>query len=259
MIHCISMAMEWLQIPAITYPIAAFMGLCFGSFISALSYRLPRSLPWATARSKCTQCDTVLKARDLIPLFSFLISRANCRYCSAPISWRYPMLELLTASCFVALLWLHGPSLHMVMLAGLTVCVIALILTDLEHFLIPDELQIAMAVLAVADIFYADKSWQEHVTAALVAGGLAWGLRVGFRWLRKKEGLGFGDVKLFAVAGLWLGLQPFVLFMMLAGVLGILFALIWRMSGRGEYFPFGPALAVALLICAAYPYELQFA
>lgn len=240
--------------PWLLYAIVGFLGLCFGSLISLLSYRLPRDLPVGMERSRCPHCNTALKSRDLIPLLSFLFARAKCRYCAVPLSWRYPAIELLTGAAFIFTLWLHGPTIHAALLMGLAVCVITLIVTDLEHYIISDEVQIAIGTLAVADIFVTAKDWQSHLIAALLAGGLALGLRVGFRALRKKEGLGLGDVKLFAVAGLWLGLDALPVFILMSGLIGIVSALIWRLLGRGEYFPFGPALAMALWIGSAIPY-----
>lgn len=234
------------------YFVTGFLGLCFGSLISLLSYRLPRDLPVGAQRSKCPHCHTTLKARDLIPLLSFLVSCARCRYCKTALSWRYPAIELLTAAAFLFVVWLHGPALHTVCLLGLTVSVITLIVTDLEQYIIPDEMQWAMAVFAIADFFFTDKAWQDHLIAAASAGALAMALRVGFRKLRKKEGLGLGDVKLFTVAGLWLSIALLPLFFLASGLIGIATALLWRAMGRGQYFPFGPALAVALWFCAVF-------
>jgi prepilin signal peptidase PulO-like enzyme (type II secretory pathway) len=83
--------------------------------------------------------------------------------------------------------------------------------------------------------------------------GVLLALHYGYKWLRKKDGLGFGDVKFLAVAGLWLGVMPMVPFLFYAGVLGIITGLVWRALGLGPVFPFGPSLAVALFICVAYP------
>ena len=93
-----------------------------------------------------------------------------------------------------------------------------------------------------------------QVVGGLVAGltlGLA--LHYGYRHLRKMEGLGFGDVKFLAVAGLWLGLQSIVPFLFFSGLLGVGTGMLWRLLGRGAVFPFGPALAVAMFLCVAYP------
>jgi prepilin signal peptidase PulO-like enzyme (type II secretory pathway) len=85
--------------------------------------------------------------------------------------------------------------------------------------------------------------------------GMALGLLLhhGYRFLRKREGLGYGDVKFFSVAGLWLTPFPMVIFLFLAGVFGVVFGLLWRVLGKGEYFPFGPALAVSLAVCVLWP------
>lgn len=245
--------LEILQNHWMAWPIVGFVGLCFGSLISLLSYRLPLDLPVMATRSRCPHCQTALKPRDLIPILSFIMAQGVCRYCKTKLSARYLLSELVTAATFLGLYAMWGLSLEWVCLCLLAVGVITLTITDLEHYLIPDELQLLMLGAGVWWIFLRSASFDNHLMAA--ASGILTGaaLVYGFRWLRHKEGLGWGDVKLMGVAGLWLGLEPMVPFFFYAGVLGIVLAMLWRALGRGEYFPFGPALALSMLMGVVFP------
>ncbi len=237
----------------IIWPIIGFVGLCFGSLISLLSYRLPLDLPVVAAHSRCPHCSTTLKARDLIPLLSFMMARGTCRHCKVKLSVRYMISEVMTAAVFVALFAMYGLSAQWVCLCLLAVSIITLIITDLEHYLIPDELQILMLGAGVWWIFLTHKPFDAHLIAAFSGAATGAALVYGFRFLRHKDGLGWGDVKLMGVAGLWLGLEPMVPFFFYAGVLGIVLAMLWRALGRGEYFPFGPALAISMAVGVLFP------
>lgn len=235
------------------WPVLAFLGACFGSFISLLSYRIPHDLPWIATRSQCPRCKTALGWRDLMPVLSYLLAGRRCRHCAAPMSPRYVLIELTTAAAFTGLYALKGPGWEFVILAGLAVCVIALIVTDLEHYMIPDAVQAAMAALGMAYVFQQGEALDARLLHAALAFGIGLALHYGYYWLKGRHGLGFGDVKLLGVAGLWLDLHALPVFLFLSGVIGILSALLWRLAGRGASFPFGPALAAALLLMVLHP------
>jgi prepilin signal peptidase PulO-like enzyme (type II secretory pathway) len=132
-----------------------------------------------------------------------------------------------------------------------------LIAADFEHYLIPDEVHWALLPLGAAHRFLAGAGLAEMTAGLLLGLGLGLSLRYGYSALRKKEGLGWGDVKFLAVAGLWLGLEPFVPFLFFSGLFGVATGLLWRRLGRGKLFPFGPSLALALFLCVVYPEASQ--
>ncbi len=233
--------------------IAFMVGTSFGSFVSLASYRLPRSLDVVRKPSMCPSCGATLRARDLVPLFSWLLAGGKCRHCGEGISPRYPLIELLLGLAFLLFYMQYGLTLEAVMLALLVTTLLLLIVADAETGLLPDEAQIALLLLGIGYHYMLETEYViplYGLAAGLVVG---LGLRYGYRILKKRDGLGLGDVKFFAIAGLWLGITGLVPFFMLSGILGIATALLWRLLGRGEIFPFGPALAVSLGLCVIFP------
>ncbi len=233
----------------------ALLGACIGSFISLISHRLPLDEPVVRTRSRCPHCLHVLSVRDLLPIFSWVLARGRCRYCSVRVSMRYPLIELSCALGASLLVWWFGLSLATAALVGMWWAAVALIATDLEHYIILDEVQIALALLAL--LYHYARGGDMVACAQAGAVGIAIGciLKYGFLWATHKDGLGLGDVKFLGVAGLWLASSAsFVPFLFISGVLGIASAALWRLLGRGEVFPFGPALMLSLVLCTYYPY-----
>jgi leader peptidase (prepilin peptidase)/N-methyltransferase len=133
------------------------------------------------------------------------------------------------------------------------VALLVMIVADLEQYIIPDEVHYTLIPLGFAYHYVIGTAWSDVAGGFLIGGGIGLLLHYGYRILRKKDGLGFGDVKFLAVAGLWLGMLPIVPFLFFSGLLGVVFGLAWRALGKGPIFPFGPALAVSLFLCVAFP------
>lgn len=233
--------------------VAAIIGAVFGSFLTMFTYRYPREMPLALPRSRCGACEHVLGVRDLFPIFSWAFSGGKCRYCRASVSIRYPLIELVCAAGFVGIIWLYGLSVLALPVLVLYLGVVALIVTDLEHWIIPDPVHL---FLIPAGLFYGYALGDIMPHLVGMGAGLLIGLTLhyGYKWLRKRDGLGLGDVKFLATAGAWLGLVGMVPFLFFSGLLGIGFALLWRQfSAEKTYFPFGPALAITLLLSVLFP------
>lgn len=230
-----------------------FIGLCFGSFVTLASWRLPRGENVVHISSRCTSCGNTLAARDLLPVGSWLLARGKCRFCKAGVHWRYPAIELVTGAVFALIYWQYGLTLSALLLALFATALMVMIVADFEHYMIPDSIHWFLLPLGAFWHWQLGTPWQEPLSGLALGLVLALGLRYGYSILRKREMLGLGDVKFFAVAGLWLGVRPFVPFLFFAGFFGILTALVWRMMRRGEVFPFGPALAASLFLCVAFP------
>lgn len=227
-------------------------GLAFGSFVTCMSYRLPLEMDVVKKPSYCPSCNHVLGFRDLWPLFSWLFSGGKCRHCKVPVSIRYPLTEIATAFLFLLVYYQFGFSLPTVVLCLMVVALMVMIVVDLEHYIIPDSVHVVLIPLGLAYHYLVGSPWDEVAIGFGTMLALGLFLHYGYSAIRGRCMLGFGDVKFFAVAGLWLGIWPMVPFLFLSGVLGVVLGLIWRMLGRGEVFPFGPALALSLFICVVY-------
>ena len=238
--------------------LALGLGLVFGSFATMLAHRLAHGGNILGRRSACPSCEATLTARDLVPLLSWLAVGGRCRHCHAPIGWRYPATECVCALAFLGAWWTSGGlGLSFALLAGLAVALVAMSAVDLDQGWLPDPLQVVAAVLAPAWRLSAGQDVEgallDMALGAAVLGGAGLVVRWSFRLLRGREGFGLGDVKLLAVAGLWLGLGAAPMFLVLGGGGGALLALGWSAGGRGAEFPLGPALALALYLLLVVP------
>lgn len=242
---------------------ALALGLCLGSFSTALSYRLPRGISMiAKERSACNSCQAPLGFIDLVPLLSWLALRGRCRRCGAPIGWRYPLIELSTLGLcllfFFAFAGAAGAGAgSMTALYFLAATLVAMIDIDFQFKIIPDELNLAVlaigaglaAWLSFANPYAAADIWFHAVLGMLIFGLGSFFLRFAGEKALGREPLGLGDVKFFAAAGFWLGTDAMTaaLYIGLSGALGVVLALAWQ-KWRGEReFPFGPALLLAFV------------
>lgn len=232
---------------------AFVLGACVGSFVTMASWRMPRDEEIVFTPSHCTNCGYTLCARDLVPLLSWAVGRGRCRNCKAGVSARYPLIELAMGIAFLFTVFAFGVHLETLILLLLITELAILIVTDLEHTIIPDEIQIALFFTGIFWDIVHEADWEGVFISTAVGSGIGLLLHYGYKWLRKKDGLGWADVKFLGVAGIWLPLISFVPFLFIAGVVGTITGLLWRLSGRGAVFPFGPALAISLFINVLWP------
>ena len=220
-----------------------------GSFVGVVIDRLPESEGSTGPRSCCQHCGTVLTARDLVPIASWLATRGRCRHCGAWIGWFYPAVEVAALGIAVLSLtvdrgfdgWID---------AALGWWLLALGWIDWRHTILPDALTLPLIVigLAVAGVFEPERLWDPLLGAVLGYAGL-WVVAWAYRRLRGREGLGLGDAKLLAAAGAWVGVTglPSVLAGAAVAALSVAGGMI--LAGhrlkRHSALPFGPFLAVA--------------
>lgn len=235
-----------------------FVGLCFGSFITMASYRLPRDKSIIMPCSRCPKCDNALTGRDLVPVLSWLISHGKCRHCKNHISVRYPLIEIVTAAVFAFIYSQFGLGLEAIIIALFSVALLIMIFADLETKIIPDEIHIALLILGVIYHWQLATPLMNVIGCVIFAGGLGLVLHYGYYFIRKRHGLGFGDVKFLFVVGLWLASpHQFAAFIFYSGVLGVITGIIWQFISKDPRFPFGPSLAISLFILVVWPASSQ--
>lgn len=240
-----------------------FFGLIVGSFLNVVILRLPAG-ERLSGRSHCPHCKATLTALDLVPVVSFLFLRGRCRHCRAPISPRYPALELITGLLFALMAFLSGafvgtlPQLfELVLLCVVVSLAIVVFVIDLEHYLILDSIVLTVSLLLIlilAGIDIAAPGWSTGTSRLLSGlwGALAATLFLGLIWLVSKgKWMGLGDVKFMVPFGLALGFPESLVGVFLAFFLGSFVAiplLAFRVKTLKARLPFGTFLSVSMLL-----------
>lgn len=260
----------------ITYPLIAFLyGLIIGSFLNVCIYRLPRDLSVVKPRSFCPGCQKPIAWYDNIPLVSFLLLGRKCRHCGAPISFRYPFVELLTGVLFFVIVAGLGPTGTALKLCVLCALLVGLTFTDLDTLILPDEFTLGGTAAGIVFAWFVPVNdmvvglamsvagfrpgphWtslaESAVGAAVPSGLLALGGWL-FEKIRHKEGLGLGDVKMLAMVGAFLGLRAALLTLVVGSVLGSVIGLIYIYGTKKDAstyeLPFGAFLGFAGILVA---------
>ncbi len=258
--------------PLIDPAVAGAFGLLIGSFLNVVIYRLPKMLErqWAaecadlqgkpaeeappfnlaTPRSRCQTCGHSIRWYENIPVASYLALKGSCSACKAAISMRYPLVEMATGVLFAWCAWRWGISLTALAWCGFSATLVALTLIDWDTTLLPDDLTLPLlwagliaSALRITDVPLAHSVW------GAVAGYMSlWLVYQAFKLLTGKEGMGYGDFKLFAALGAWFGWQALVPIILMASVIGAVIGIGMKFASslrEGGYVPFGPFLALA--------------
>ena len=233
---------------AVTFILAGLCGLCVGSFLNVVIYRVPNKMSLISPPSHCPQCESRIKWYDNIPVVSYCILGGKCRVCKEHIPFRYTFVE-----CMNTLLWLMCAALFMdnllYMFLSMTVCsvCICVFFIDSEHLIIPDRFNLILLAAGVLSVFIdTEYDWISHLIGfgAAAAVFLLVGFAVGF--FKKREALGGGDVKFAACAGLILGWQKFILMMLIASISSCIWFMIKSRIESVEEAAFGPFLSAGL-------------
>ena len=233
-------------------------GLVFGSFLNVVIYRLPRGLNLAKPPSACPRCGARIRPYDNVPVLSYLWLGGKCRRCRVRISPVYPVVEALTAGAFVLAFFHHGRDWSWPFLATcLFACaLIALGFIDFFHQILPDEITLPGLVLALGYSFVReDLTFLQALLGAAVGAGFLLLVYLAYKGLRKKEGLGFGDVTMMLFIGAFVGWQKTLLTLILASFAGALVGVVLiavRKKGLQHALPFGTFLAPAAFIAALW-------
>ncbi|HKI61836.1 MAG TPA: prepilin peptidase [Mariprofundaceae bacterium] len=227
--------------------ICGLLGLIFGSFANVCVYRIPRHESVAFPGSHCPKCQHAIEWYDNIPVFSWLLLCGRCRHCSMPISWRYPLLELLMGTSWAALAWYFGPSAALLEALVLFFLLWVLSVIDIETGLLPNVLTFPGIALGLAFSWWLG-DWQDGLIGAVAGYGIFWLVARVFLLATGREGMGYGDFKLLAMLGAFMGWQalPFIIFAssLVGAVAGSVFLMLSKRGFRAE-IPYGPYLALA--------------
>ncbi len=260
--------------------LAGILGLLVGSFLNVVIYRLPKMMErqWAAEcaelagkvadsaekfnlmvpRSRCSSCGHVIAWYENIPVLSYLFLRGKCSVCGAKFGWRYPLVEAVTGALFFFCAWRWGLTATGLAWSGFTATLLALALIDWDTTLLPDDVTLP---LLWAGLIVAALAWNPAVPLmdalwGAVAGYLSlWLVYWAFKLVTGKEGMGYGDFKLFAALGAWFGWSALVPMILMASVIGALVGIALKFSSglrEGGYVPFGPFLAGAGLTAMVF-------
>jgi leader peptidase (prepilin peptidase)/N-methyltransferase len=258
--------------PTLLYGCAALLGLLIGSFINVVIYRLPIMLEriWqaqisesrselssetfnlAVPRSRCPTCSAQLSALENVPVLSYLALRGRCRHCKSAIPRRYLLVELGASLISVLIVMTFGYTLSALAYLIFSWCLLTLSLIDLDHYLLPDDITLPLLwlglLVSATGLGLPDVSLSDSVVGAAAGYLSLWSLFWAFLFATGKEGLGYGDFKLLAALGAWLGWQALLPILLLSSLTGAVIGLALIAFGgreRGAPLPFGPFLAVA--------------
>lgn len=256
----------------IVYGVFVFLfSACIASFMNVVIYRLPNKMSLFTPASHCPKCNHLIKWYDNIPLLSFIILRGKCRYCKEPISPRYFIVELLGGVVSTLIYIKFGLCANAIFGILLFLCLIPIAFIDIEHMEISDAMIITLLIIGIVGIFLNNLDYGSHLISVdwkskLIAIGAVIvfsAFVIGLELLIKVDFLGIGDLKLFLVAGLFLGWQQLLLMLVFASISGSIFGivkmLVEAVKNRDQEkpdfkhmeskpFPFGPFIAISTIV-----------
>lgn len=259
--------------PILFSAVVGLIGLLVGSFLNVVIYRLPvmMQLSWrkdcqdylglasepqaeepfnlVLPLSRCPGCNTPIKPYQNIPVISYIFLRGKCANCNNPISLRYPIIEAFTALTSVIIAWHFGFTPQTGFALLLTWSLIALSFIDIDHHLLPDSITLPLLWLGLfLSMFGLFADSHASIIGAIAGYLVLWGVFHLFKLLTGKEGMGYGDFKLLALFGAWLGWQSLPIIILLSSLVGAVIGIamiIFFRHGRNTPIPFGPYLAAA--------------
>jgi leader peptidase (prepilin peptidase) / N-methyltransferase len=248
------------------------LGLLVGSFLNVVIYRLPKMMDkqWAAEvaefkgdtppekttfnlmlpRSSCTKCSHQIQWYENIPVLSYLFLQGKCSACKTPISLRYPMIELLIGALFFYCIWRWGLTPTGMAWCGFSATLLALSMIDWDTTLLPDDMTLPLlwAGLLLAALNVTKVSLESATWGGAIGYFSLWLIYWIFKLITGKEGMGYGDFKLFAALGAWFGWQALIPIILMASVVGAAVGIALKFSSNlraGGYIPFGPFLGLA--------------
>lgn len=261
----------FIENPTALYLAVGLFSLCIGSFLNVVIFRTPKmmeqewhqecqmllnpeqpiidqsKLTLSQPASTCPKCDSAIRWYQNIPVISWLALRGKCGTCQNPISIRYPFIELLTMLCSLVVVAVFGPTLKMLFGLVLTWVLITLTFIDFDTQLLPDRFTLPLAALGLGINSYAIYTSASLAIWGYIIGFLClWIVYYIFKLITGKEGMGYGDFKLLAALGAWMGPMLLPLIVLLSSMVGAIIGIIlMKIRGENQPFAFGPYIAIA--------------
>ena len=230
------------------------LGILIGSFLNVCIYRIPKHEDITTTRSHCLSCGNVIKWYDLIPVLSYILLRGRCRLCKAKLSVQYPIIELLNGVLYCIVFYVLGMSVQSVLIMLLASALIVIAVIDWRTYEIPFGLNVFIAVLGIVSVVC--KLINHDFTGIIdnLAGAVSVsGFLLILFLVTKGRGIGGGDIKLMAAAGLLLGVKSIILAFIMGCVLGsVIHVIRMKISKADHVLAFGPYLAVGIFIAGLW-------
>lgn len=231
---------------------ALTLGLCVGSFLNVLIYRLPLGRSIVKPGSACPNCGAGIRWYDNIPVLSYILLHGKCRRCQSRISPRYPLAEIITGLLSLVLFHQYGLSWAYLFYFLFVSALIAIIFIDFDHQIIPDVITYPGIVAGfISSLILPNITYRDSLIGIILGGGILYLIALGYLMLAKREGMGGGDIKLLAMIGAFLGWQalPFTILVsaLLGSVVGII-AMLKTGKDAKMAIPFGPFLSIGAIL-----------
>jgi leader peptidase (prepilin peptidase) / N-methyltransferase len=228
---------------------AFIFGAVVGSFLNVCVFRIPLNNSIVKPLSQCPHCHHPIRFYDNIPIISYIILRGKCRDCSGKISWRYPLVELITAVLALLLFIKFGLTWQFLVFFIFNAVLIVITFIDLDHQIIPDILSLpGIPIFFLAAIFIVQVPWDEALIGLLIGGGVLFLIAFVYELVTKREGMGGGDIKLLAMIGGFLGWKSLIFILLFSSFTGALVGvtlMIVKKQDSKYAVPFGPFLSAA--------------
>ena len=233
----------------ILYIMIFLIGISIGSFLNVCIYRIPEKEDIVLERSHCMSCGNVLKWYELIPLFSFIVQGGKCRNCKAKLSVQYPLIELLNGLIYVWIFMAKGFQPESILFCICASVLIVISVIDWRTYEIPFGCNIVIGILGIVRVILDLAHWYDYVIGFFAVSGLF----LIIYWITKGRGIGGGDIKLMAAAGLLLGWQNILLSLMIGSIAGsVIHLALMKIQGKDRVLAFGPYLAFGIFISMLY-------
>lgn len=233
----------------IIYTMIFLFGITIGSFLNVCIYRIPKKEDIVSERSHCMSCGNVLKWYELIPLFSFLMQGGKCRNCKVKLSLQYPMIELLNGLVYIWIFVVKGFTAESILFCICASVLIVISVIDWRTYEIPFGCNVIIGILGIIRLILDLAHWYDYVIGFFAVSGL---FMIAY-WITKGNGIGGGDIKLMAAAGLLLGWKEILLALGIGSVAGsIIHLTLMKLKNKDRVLAFGPYLALGIFTAMLY-------